>query len=84
VQNNVNAFDAEGKPVTFEGAAVTYDALGRAVEFTAGGVTREVLYGPGGGKLALMDGRTLEQAEIPLPGGGTAVYNAGGLAHYRQ
>jgi hypothetical protein len=37
VQNNVNAFDAEGKPVTFEGAAVTYDALGRAVEFTAGG-----------------------------------------------
>ena len=82
--NNVNAFDAEGKPVSFEGAAVTYDALGRGVEFTAGGVTREIVYGPGGGKLALMDGQTLEQAEIPLPGGGAAVYNAGGLAFYRH
>jgi len=38
--------DPDG-PVTFEGAVVTYDALGRAVEFTAGGVTREILYGPG-------------------------------------
>jgi RHS repeat-associated protein len=39
---------------------------------------------PSGGKLALMNGTTVQEAFIPLPGGGTAVYNSTGLAYYRH
>ena len=31
-----------------------------------------------------MNGQTLTKAFVPLPGGGTAVYNSGGLAYYRH
>ncbi len=80
----VNAFDAEGHAVTLEGIGVTYDALGRAVEAAEPGGTIEFLYGPGGGKLAVMNGQTLGAAYIPLPGGGAAVYHGATLAYYRH
>src|SRR6185312_14467349 len=74
----VNAFDAEGKPATLEGhSGIVFDALGRAVE--SGG--QEFVYGPGGGKLAVMSGQTLVRADVPLPGGAAAVFNASGLAY---
>ncbi|HXR97687.1 MAG TPA: RHS repeat-associated core domain-containing protein [Terriglobales bacterium] len=76
--SQTNSFDAEGKPVTLEGAAVTFDALGRAVE--SGG--HEFLYGPGGSKLAVMSGQALVRADVPLPGGATAVYGPSGLLQY--
>ncbi|MGH9393113.1 MAG: hypothetical protein ACRD1E_03010 [Terriglobales bacterium] len=80
-QDTVNSFDSESHPVTFEGNPVVYDALGRAVESGTGSNGGEFLYGPGGGKLAVMVGQTLARADIPLPGGGEAVYMAGaGLA----
>jgi len=82
--NTVNTFDAEGKAVVFEGVAVVYDALGRAVEAAEPGGTIEFLYGPGGGKLAVMSGQTLGAAYIPLPGGGTAVYHGSSVAYYRH
>jgi len=41
-------------------------------------------YGPDGGKLAVMQGQTLKRADIPLPGGGEAVYQGSGLAYYRH
>jgi len=67
-----------------EGIGVTYDALGRAVEAAEPQGAIEFLYGPGGGKLAVMSGQTLGAAYIPLPGGGTAVYHGAGLAYYRH
>lgn len=63
---------------------VTYDALGRMVEQARGSSYTEIVYGPSGGKLALMTGQTLSKAFMPLPGGATAVYNASGLAYYRH
>ncbi len=83
-QQNVNAFDAEGRAVTLEGIGVTYDALGRAVEAAEPGGAIEFLYGPGGGKLAVMNGQTLLTADVPLPGGGSAVYHGAALAYYRH
>lgn len=77
----VNAFDSEGH-------AVTYDALGRAVEAAPTSGTIEFLYGPTGGRLAVMNGQALEQARIGLPGGpsggGAAVYGPTGLAYYQH
>ncbi len=80
----MNAFDAEGRAVTLEGIGVTYDALGRAVEAAEPGGAIEFLYGPGGGKLAVMNGQTLLTADVPLPGGGSAVYHGAALAYYRH
>src|SRR6185437_888585 len=44
----------------------------------------EYLYGPDGGKLAVMVGQTLSRADIPLPGGAEAVFTGSGLAWYRH
>ena len=80
------SWDAEGKALTIDGSTVglTYDALGRMVEQARGAAYTEIVYGPGGGKLALMNGQTLSKAFIPLPAGATAVYTASGLAYYRH
>ena len=80
------SWDAEGKALTIDGSTVglTYDALGRMVEQARGAAYTEIVYGPGGGKLALMSGQTLSKAFVPLPGGATAVYTASGLAYYRH
>ncbi|MGH9488378.1 MAG: RHS repeat-associated core domain-containing protein [Terriglobales bacterium] len=80
VSGATNTFDAEGRPTSFLGAAVVYDAMDRAVE--AGG--QEFVYGAGGSKIAVMDGQTLVRADISLPGGAEAVFNGAGLAYYRH
>ena len=50
-----------------------------------GGTTHEYLYGPGGAKLAVMSGQSLEYALIPLPGGGDAeYYQTSGLIAYHH
>jgi RHS repeat-associated protein len=77
-------WDAAGRPVSADGVLLTYDALGRMVEQNRSGVYTEIVYGPGGGKLALMSGQTLQKAFVPLTGGSTAVYNSSGLAYYRH
>ncbi len=61
----------------------TYDALGRMVEQSSGSTYQQILWSPMG-KTALMNGQTLVKAFIPLPGGGTAIYNSSGLAYYRH
>ena len=63
---------------------LTYDALGRVVEQNNGGAYTQIVYGPNGGKLALMNGQTLQKAFVALPGGATAVYNSSGLSYYRH
>ena len=82
--NSVNSFDSENKAITLEGINVLYDALGRVAETAEPSGSEEFLYGPGGGKLAIMAGQTLARADIPLPGGAEAVYEAGGLTAFRH
>jgi RHS repeat-associated protein len=77
-------WQGDGAVSKVDSVAFTYDALGRIVEQKNGTSYTEVLYSPGGGKLALLSGSTVLEAFIPLPGGGTAVYNSNGLAYYRH
>jgi RHS repeat-associated protein len=73
--------------VSTNSATVTalYDAMGRMVENNAGGSYSEFIYGPGGGKLAKVNGQALINAFISLPGGGKAIYNSSGvLYHFRH
>lgn len=77
-------WSVDGDPVTIDTVSITYDALGRAVEQNRSGVYTQMLYGPAGDKLALMNGQTLSKAFIALAGGATAVYSSGGLSYYRH
>jgi RHS repeat-associated protein len=81
--DNVRTYEwtADGKEASVDGVNVTYDALGRTVEI--GGNT-QIVYGPDGSKLAVMNGQTLKTGFIALPGGATAVYNSSGLAYFRH
>ncbi|MGH6630435.1 MAG: hypothetical protein ACREB3_11950, partial [Burkholderiales bacterium] len=64
---------------------LTYDALGRMVEQNRNSVYTQIVYGPGGGKFALMNGQTLSKAFVPLSGGATAVYtSATNVSYYRH
>jgi RHS repeat-associated protein len=85
-------WDADGKMLTIDngsssGVCLTYDALGRMVEQGQGttcATHTEIVYSPGGSKLALLNGQTLQKAFVPLTGGATAVYNSGGLQYFRH
>jgi RHS repeat-associated protein len=77
-------WDADGNSVTIGSVTLTYDALDHMVEQTTGSTNSEILYSPGGGKLALMNGTTLIKAFVPITGGSTAVYTSSGLAYYRH
>ena len=61
---------------------MTYDALGRMVEQNRSGAYTQFVYGPHGGKFAIMSGQTLQKAIVPLVGNAQAVYNANGLLYY--
>jgi RHS repeat-associated protein len=63
---------------------LTFDALDRMVEQARGTSYTEIVYAPSGGKLALMNGQTLQKAFVPLPGQATAIYTSAGLDHYRH
>jgi RHS repeat-associated protein len=60
--------------VTVGSVGLTYDALDRMVEQNAGGSYTQLVYGPNGNKLALMNGQTLFRGRVPLPGGVLAIY----------
>ncbi len=86
-ENHLTSIDAG----TSSGICMTYDALGRAVEKDTGSActtspttSTEIVYGPSGAKLALMNGSSLVKAFVPLPGGAQAVYNSSGLQYYRH
>ena len=73
------------------GVCATYDAMDRVVEQDTGSAcatsptsSTEIVYGPSGAKLALMNGSTLTKAFVGLPGGAQAVYNSSGLLYYRH
>jgi RHS repeat-associated protein len=75
------SWNAAGVPVSvtpLSGGSIsgTYDALGRLVETTSGGTTKQFLYGSSSEKVAVVQGSTLIRGTIALPGGETALYNA--------
>ena len=52
---------------------------------SGGGIYKQIVYGPDGGKLAvLQNATTLLKAMLPLPGGATAVYDSTGFAYFRH
>ena len=70
-------WDAEAHPATVDsstcgtnGTCVTYDALGRMTEKNIAGVYSEVLYSPLG-KTAVLNGSSIIDVYVPLPGGDT-------------
>ncbi len=73
-----------GNVLSIDTVGLTYDALGRMVEQNRSGNYTQIVYSPTGGKLALMNGQTLQKAFVALPTGATAVYTASGLAYYRH
>src|SRR5262249_33852990 len=62
------AWDAAGNSITLDTIGLTFDALDRMVEQNRSGSYTEIVYGPGGDKLALMNGQSLVKALVPLPG----------------
>jgi len=78
------SWDSAGNPLSIDSVNLTYDALGRLVEQARGATYTQIVYAPGGGKLALMTGQILSKAFVSLPGGAAAVYTASGLAYYRH
>jgi RHS repeat-associated protein len=77
-------WDADGHPVSIDAVSLTYDALGRMVEQNRNGSYTQIVYGPSGFKLALMNGQGLQKAFVPLPSGAKAVYTSSGLSYYRH
>jgi RHS repeat-associated protein len=77
-------WNSEGRPVTIDSLALTYDALNRMVEQGTGSSFQQIVYDPLGEKFALMNGQTLTKAFAPLPDGGIAAYTSSGLAYYRH
>jgi RHS repeat-associated protein len=85
-------WDAEGNMIGVDvgqgtGSCVYFDALDRMAEHGKGATCAtydQVLYGPGGTKLAIMSGQALSKAFIPLPGGAKAIYTTAGLQYYRR
>ena len=74
---HTHTWDAENHPVkigstcgTSSTVCVTYDAFGKIVEKQSGSAYKEILYSPIG-KTAVMNGQTLVNAYVPLPGGAT-------------
>jgi len=79
------AWDSDANLTTLgSSTTLTSDALDRRVEQTTSGTSTEILYGPGGSKLALMNGTTVVKVFAPLSAGATAVYTSSGLAYYRH
>ncbi len=84
--DNLNSYTWDpnwGDMTSVNGMTATYDALGDMVEAPNGSGYAEILYSPIG-KTAILNGSTLTDAIIGLPGGGTAVYTSSGLTYYRH
>jgi len=73
-------WNALNQPISVSSTTATYDALGRMVEKGSGGTYTQFVFRPSGAMLAVYSGG-LVKGTIPLPGGGTAIYNGSGLSY---
>ena len=80
------SWDALNQPISMNGVAATYDALGRMVETSSGSGNQQFAFRPSGALLAIYNAgtSTLVKGTVPLPGGDTAIYNASGLSYLRH
>jgi RHS repeat-associated protein len=78
------SYDAEGRNTLIDSGTVTmtYDALGRWVERSAGGSYTQAVYSADGQELALTSGQAVSTAYVRLPGGAMARYLSSGLDTY--
>src|SRR6185312_7495654 len=62
-------WDSDGNMISVDGSTVTmmYDAFDRMIEQTRGSSHTEIVYGPYGMKLALMNGQNLVNAFVSVP-----------------
>ncbi|HEX6502426.1 MAG TPA: RHS repeat-associated core domain-containing protein [Terriglobales bacterium] len=65
-----------GNPSTIDSTTMTYDALGRMVEYQNGTTIKQVMYGPTG-KVAIMNGQTEVTSLQPFPASGVLVHRPG-------
>jgi RHS repeat-associated protein len=75
--NHTYSWDADGN-------SIAIDSVGLTVEKNVSGSYTQIVYAPSGDKLALMNGQTLQNAFVHLPGRATAVYTGNVLDHYRH
>ena len=78
------SWNVDGRPVVIDSVSLTYDAFGHVVEQNRANGYTQIVYGPTGTKLAIMNAQILAKAYVSLPSGATAVYNSSGLAYYRH
>ncbi|HEV2401025.1 MAG TPA: RHS repeat-associated core domain-containing protein [Candidatus Sulfotelmatobacter sp.] len=80
---NTYTWDLYGDVASANGQSFTSDAFGRTVEGPNG--TSQWVYAPVGRDiLGFMNGQSLANVLVPLPGGAFAVYNPTGLAQYNH
>lgn len=70
-----------GNPSTIDSTTLTYDALGRMVEYQNGTTIKQVMYGPTG-KVAIMNGQTEVTSLQPFPAGGVLVHRPGSQTNF--
>lgn len=79
------SWNGYGQPYVLDDSTVTYDALGRAAQFsTLTSSGNDIVYGPLGEKVAIVQAGVLQRAEVALPGGDRAIYNNTGLLGYER
>ena len=77
---NSFTYDSEGRQMTVNGLAMTFDATNRTVEMQTGGSSyQQILYTASGQKFAMMNGATVQKYMVPLVAGIQAVFNSSGL-----
>jgi len=80
-------WNALNQPVSIDtssaSSSAVYDALGRMVQKSSGGSIWKYVYRPSGAMLAVYTA-SLVKGMVPLPGGGTAIYNSSGLDYIRH
>ena len=80
-------WNALNQPVSIDtssaSSSAVYDALGRMVQKSSGGSIWKYVYRPSGAMLAVYTA-SLVKGMVPLPGGGTAIYNGSGLNYIRH
>ena len=81
---NSLSWNASAQPVNVNGVGATYDPMGRMVETNASGTYTQYVYTPSGNRLATVQSGQLVSANIPLPGGGTAMYKSTGFNYFRH
>lgn len=64
---NTYSWDTYGRPTTVNAVTVTYDALGRAVEYDKNGTYSHVQYSPTGFKMQIVG----VYSTVPMPGENT-------------